>query len=429
MYKESDTVELKAEITAEIKKEVIAFANTKGGTIYIGIADDGEVLGVDEAQRKCEQLSSMLHDGIKPDITSFIDITLESAETKEIIKITVRRGTRCPYYLSDKGLKPSGVYVRLANTSIPASETAIRDMIAETDGKSYEQVRSLEQELTFESAEKEFKDKGMELGLSQMRTLGITDNDGIFTNLGLLLSDQCHHTIKAAVFSGKEKEEFVTRKEFTGSLFKQIEDVYTFIDLNNKLNSSFEGLKRIDSRDYSESALREALLNAVIHRDYSFSGSTLISVFDDRIEFVSLGGLAQGLEENDIYMGISQSRNPKLANIFYRLDFVEAYGTGIQKIQKECRNNGVEPVFKLSNAAFKVVIPNKNYARKNDQPVNDTDSEIVDFIKANGPVSRKQIQDKFGLKLTKCTTLLKSLEQQGLIKREGNGKNTLYSAM
>ena len=128
-------------------------------------------------------------------------------------------------------------------------------------------------------------------------------------------------------------------------------------------------------------------------------------------------------------MGISQSRNPKLANIFYRLDFVEAYGTGIQKIQKECRNNGVEPVFKLSNAAFKVVIPNKNYARKNDQPVNDTDSEIVDFIKANGPVSRKQIQDKFGLKLTKCTTLLKSLEQHGLIKREGNGKNTLYSAI
>ena len=429
MYKESDIVELKSEITAEIKKEVIAFANTKGGTIYIGIADNREVLGVDKANKKCKQLSYMLRDGIKPDITSFIDITLESIETKEIIKITVRRGTRCPYYLSDKGLKPLGVYIRLANTSIPASETAIRDMIAETDGKSYEQVRSLEQELTFESAEKEFKSKGMELGLSQMRTLGITDNDGIFTNLGLLLSDQCHHTIKAAVFSGEEKEEFVTRKEFSGSLFKQIEDVYSFIDLNNKLNSSFEGLKRIDSRDYSEAALRETLLNAAIHRDYSFSGNTLISIFDDRIEFVSLGGLAQGLEENDIYMGISQSRNPKLANIFYRLDFVEAYGTGIQKIQKECRNNGVEPVFKLSNAAFKVVIPNKNYARKNNRPVNDTDSEIVDFIKANGPVSRKQIQDKFGLKLTKCTTLLKSLEQQRIIKREGKGKNTLYSAM
>lgn len=427
MYTESDTMELKSEITADIKKEVISFANTKGGTIYIGIADNGQVLGIAKAQKKCEQLSSMLHDGIKPDITPFIDITLESEGTKEIIKVTVRRGTRCPYYLSDKGLKPSGVYIRLGNTSIPASDTAIRDMIAEADGKSYEQIRSLEQELTFESAEKEFKSKNIEFGLVPMRTLGITDSDGIFTNLGLLLSDQCRHTIKAAVFSGGEKEEFVTRKEFSGSLFNQIEEVYSFIELNNKLNSSFEGLKRIDSRDYSEAALREALLNAAIHRDYSLSGSTLISIFDDRIEFVSLGGLAQGLEEDDIYMGISQTRNPKLANIFYRLDFIEAYGTGIQKIQKECRNKGVEPVFKVSNAAFKVVMPNKNYAIKNSLFNTGIDSEIVSYIKTTGAVSRKQIQDKFGLKLTKCTTLLKSLEHHGLIKREGNGKNTVYS--
>lgn len=191
MFTESDMVELKAEITADIKKEVVAFANTKGGTIYIGIADSGEVLGVDNAQQSCERLSSMLHDGIKPDVTILTQIVLEKKEDKEIIKVTVQRGTKQPYYLSDKGLKPTGVYVRLGNTSIPATETAIRNMITETDGKSFELIRSLNQDLTFDTAEKEFKNKGLEFGTTQKRTLGIIDSDGIYTNLGLLLSDQC----------------------------------------------------------------------------------------------------------------------------------------------------------------------------------------------------------------------------------------------
>ncbi len=432
MFIESDTLELKANLTPDIKKEVVAFANTKGGTVYIGISDSGDVLGISNAQKQCEQLSSMLHDGIKPDVTILTEISLEKIDGKDIIKLTTQHGPKQPYYLSDKGLKPNGVYIRLGNTSIPATETAIINMISETDGKCFEQIRSLNQDLTFEAAEKAFNKKNLEFGSQQKRTLGITDNDGIYTNLGLLLSDQCQHTIKAAVFAGTEKEEFITRREFEGSIFKQIEEAYSFIELNNHLRSTFEGLNRIDSPDYSNEAIREALLNAVVHRDYSFSGSTLISVFSDRMEFVSLGGLVPGLEAEDIYTGISQPRNEKLANIFFRLEYIEAYGTGIRKIQKACSNYGVKADFTITNAAFRVTLPNRNCQKPkpiSQSTTNELYNDILKYIVNNPYSTRKLLQKEFNLKQTTCINILKSLEQQGFIKKSGKGRNTSYIAV
>lgn len=224
-FKESETIEFKSELTNDLKKEITAFANTRGGTIYIGVEDGGNIAGIQGSpERICEQISSMVHDGIKPDVTIFVEIMTERVENKNIVKIVVQRGTKRPYYLTDKGLKPSGVYIRLRNTSIPATETFIRNMIIETDGTSYEQMRSINQELTFLTVETEFKRRDLEFEIPQKKTLGIIDYDGIYTNLGLLLSDQCQHSIKAAVFKGKSKDEFLTRKEFTGPLFRQVEE-------------------------------------------------------------------------------------------------------------------------------------------------------------------------------------------------------------
>jgi len=370
----------------------------------------------------------MIRDGIKPDVSMFTDIVSEKPEGKSVVKICVQRGTKRPYYLSDNGLKSSGVYIRLDNTSIPAIENAIRMMIGDKDGASYEKKRSINQQLTFDAAEVEFKKRKIDFGKAQQKTLGIMDSDGLFTNLGLLLSDQCQHSIKAAVFKGQEKDEFLTRKEFGGSLFLQLTDAYSFIDLNNQLNSTFEGLTRIDSRDYSEPAIREALLNAIIHRDYSFSGSTLVSVFSDRLEIVSLGGLVPGLEPEDIFEGISQTRNTGLANIFYRLKYVEVYGTGIRKIRKECETYGVTASFHITNAAFRIVIPNRHAAALAAPELDVQLSSALQYIRARTSATRKEVQETLGIKQTKCGLLLKDLENRGLIIRTGLGKATGYSA-
>ncbi len=188
---------------------------------------------------------------------------------------------------------------------MPAANTAIRHMIKETDGDHFEEMRSLEQNLTFEKAEKEFADRNVKFGQTQMKTLGIMTQDGVYTNLGLLLSDQCVHTIKAAVFEGTNQSQFQDRKEFTGSLFQQMDDVYDFIDFRNQTHSSFEKLRRIDRRDYPEAAVREALLNLLVHREYSFRASTFISIYTDRIEFTSIGGLVSGVTLKDVTMGMA----------------------------------------------------------------------------------------------------------------------------
>ena len=176
---------------------------------------------------------------------------------QQIIAIEIQQGTNKPYYLAKKGLRPEGVYVRQGTSSVPASDAAIRRMIKETDGDSFETMRSMEQELTFADAEKEFSVRNLSFEKPQKQTLKLIQN-GIYTNLVYLLSDQCSHTVKAAVFEGTDQSIFKDRREFSGSLLRQLNDVYSYINLHNATRAAFEGLLRIDTRAYPEVAVREA---------------------------------------------------------------------------------------------------------------------------------------------------------------------------
>lgn len=279
IFQESETVELKAIVVEDIKKEVIAFANCEGGKLYIGVQDDGTVSGLDNPDETSLQISNMVRDAIKPDLTMFLHYETVTVDGKKIVTVDIQQGTERPYYIAKKGLRPEGVYVRQGYSSVPATNTAIRRMIKETDGDHFEEMRSLEQNLTFESAKKVFAERNVKFGLTQMKTLGMVTQDGVYTNLGLLLSDQCVHTIKAAVFQGTTQSEFKDRREFSGSLFRQMDEAYDFIDFRNQTHSTFDKLYRIDRRDYPETAVREALLNLLVHREYSFRASTFISLY------------------------------------------------------------------------------------------------------------------------------------------------------
>ena len=189
-FRETETVELKAVAQDGIKKEIVAFANCSGGTVYVGVADDGAVPGVEDADACALQLSNMVRDAVKPDVTMFVSYETLDCDGKAVVAVKVQRGTNRPYYLAKKGLRPEGVYVRQGYSSIPATDAAIRQMIKETDGDSFENMRSLDQTLTFESTKGEFKTRKIPFGAPQMQTLKITSSDGLYTNLGLLLSDQ-----------------------------------------------------------------------------------------------------------------------------------------------------------------------------------------------------------------------------------------------
>ncbi|MEG0153715.1 MAG: putative DNA binding domain-containing protein, partial [Cellulosilyticaceae bacterium] len=256
---ESEIVELKEIYTPDLKKEVVAFTNTSGGCIYIGVKDNGEIIGIDNPDFIMQQVSNALRDSIRPDVSMFTNMELLKADNKFYIKLEVSQGTKKPYYLSDKGLKPTGVYVRSGTTSAPASGDAIRMMIKMTDGDSFETNRSLIQELNFNSLEKEMERRKLEFTQVQMKNVGILTSDDIYTNMGLLVSDGCKHSIKFAVFQGTDKLVFKDRKELTGSLFIQLTDAYKTIDFYNGTKATFQDLLRIDERDYPEDAIREAL--------------------------------------------------------------------------------------------------------------------------------------------------------------------------
>lgn len=428
-FQESETLELKEIVVEDIKKEIIAFANSAGGTLYIGVADDGRVVGVENPDGVTQQISNMVRDSIKPDVTLFTRYETKMEDGKQIVAVEVQRGTERPYYLAKKGLRPEGVYVRQGTSSVPATTTAIRRMIKDTDGDSFESMRSLEQNLTFQATAKEFASQNLAFGVPQMKTLGILNTDGIYTNLGLLLSEQCAHTVKAAVFEGTDQSIFRDRQEFTGSLLQQMGEIYEYIDRRNQVRSTFEKLRRIDVRDYPEVAIREALLNSLVHRDYSFSASTLISVYEDRIEFTSIGGLPAGIELEDIMIGLSVCRNPKLANVFYRLELIEAYGTGMKKIMGAYEKSTKKPVITTTENAFKIVLPNLNEG-VNPSPLTGADSEverkILAFIEKNGSITRKEVEATIDLKQTTAGRLLSKMIQKNLIVQTGKGKNIRY---
>lgn len=436
---EGKNIEFKRQYTDAIKYAVLAFANTDGGTLYIGINDDGSVEGVEAPDAVMLQVMNMIRDAIRPDITVAVDCSTELMENKHIVVLTIQRGVARPYYLANKGIRPAGVYVRQGASSVPASETAILQMIKESSGDVYEEARSLNQNLTFKEAEAYFAKKHLQFGDAQKRTLQLISADGTYSNLGMLLSDQCISIIKLAVFEGSKKTVFHDRKELSGSLFKQLEDAYAYINQFNYTRSEFPGLERVDTRDYPPEAVREALLNSVIHREYGIGGPTLISIFDDRIEFVTIGGLVKGLSLADIKLGVSMLRNKNLANVFYRLHLIEAYGTGLLKIDECYADCAVKPQLLATDNAFKLVLPNINFAAKQVKkfPLADESKTaakkeeryqiVLELARKNSLVTRSMIEKALHVSTSTAVLVLKKMLQLGLLKKYGEGRNVSYS--
>ena len=433
---ENQNIEFKQEYVPDIRKEVMGFANAEGGTVYVGIRKDGTVFGVGDPDGVMLQIVNSLKDALAPDTMPFVRVNSVEIEGKQVVEINVTTGTNRPYYLREKGLKPSGVYVRKGSSTQPMTEEGIRKMIFQNSGRSFELCRSMNQELTFHTLQAEMQKRLIELGTSQMRTLKLIGEDGLYTNLALLLSDQCETTTKVALFQGTDKEVFRDRKEFTGSILKQLEEVYQFINLLNKTKATFSGLDRTDMRDYPEEAVRESLLNSIVHRDYSFSGSNLVNIYENRMEFVSLGGLVSGLELKSIFLGVSQSRNPNLAAVFYRMRLIESYGTGIGKIERAYKTYQFQPEFETAKGVFRVTLPNRNEEQEREKQttesvdtmvsLNEQKSLIVQYAKENGSVTRKEVEDLIGAGTTKAFRLLKELCEAGKLEQKGNGKLSTY---
>lgn len=429
MYKEDEYTELKSILTKDIKKEIVAFANSGGWKIYIGVDDDGNIIGLDNIKSDIEALSGMIQDGIKSDLTLYTNIIQEEINEKDVIVLEILNASNKPYYLADKGLKSSGVYLRSGNTSVPASDEVIKKLIIDSQNIPFEEMTSKNQSLHFNYLTEIFTEKNIDINDTTLKTLNIINLDGKYTNLGLLLSDECPFSTKCAIFEGNNDIKFKDRKEFSGSLLKQVNEVSGYLNIYNRISGEIKGLERIDVRDYPEYALRESVLNAIIHRDYNYSGSILVSLYDNHFEITSLGGLIRGLKIDDLYQGVSQTRNKNLANIFFRLNYIESFGTGIKRIIQSYENFEKKPIILSTENVFKVTLYNVNYKENNNVklPSNLSQEEkIIEYLKNNKKINRIIIEKLLDISSTRAKTIISNMIKNNIIKSVGSGKNIFY---
>lgn len=311
-------------------------------------------------------------------------------------------------------------------------------MIKDTDETSFEEMRTIEQELTFTEAKCTFDKYHVDFSEEKFVALGLRHvKDGMYTNLAEILSDQCKHTVKIAVFQDADNLMFKDAKEFGGSIFKQLNDSYEYLTLCNRTMATFRGLERVEHSDYPESALREAMLNALIHRDYSYSGSIIINVNDNAMEFISLGGLLPGITTEDIKNGISQPRNAKLAAIFHRLRLIESYGTGIRKIYSLYKDEAVQPQILVTDNTFKLVLPNMNLnhvvneiaeleVEKSSTKITPQMQMVIDYLRDYDEISDNDLQELLNIKKTRAYVLTRQMAKMGLINISGRGKSRKY---
>lgn len=444
--RESEFLEFKREFTPSIYKEVVAFLNTEGGEILVGVDDDGNVFPLDDFDRTYTSITNGIKDAISPDATMFIKY---KSDDNGIIRIIVSEGTSKPYFLIKKGLKPSGVFVRQGSTSIEASSEMIKKMIKDTDGDEWESLPAEDQEFTFNYMKEIFKKCNKEFSEEKYRLLGLRDRRSLYTNLAMLLSDQNPYTIKVAVFSNLANTNFLDMKEFSGSVFEEIEETLKYLALANSTKSTIKGLFRVDSPSYSEWAIREVLLNSVIHRDYSYSASIIINVNSERIEFISLGGLLSSLNVNDIKSGVSLLRNRNLASVFHRLELIESYGTGIRRIYELYENLNIKPDILVTEHTFKFILPNMNNSKKNTErndyydfdssqdTLSDSTSKRIFVSKQEQHVldsfsfykdgfTEDEVSKELGLKRTRTYLILRSMCEKNLIYSLGRGEEKRY---
>jgi len=342
---ENKRLELKEKLPSNeaIAKTVIAFSNTSGGKLVIGVNDNKELVGVDEDKifEYEEKISSIINDLCYPTILP--EIYAQNIDGKVVLVVEVFRGSMLPYYLKNKG-KIKGTYVRVGSTNRVADEMMIAELQRQRFNKSFDEEENFEYEvknLNLEIIFNEFAKIGKICDYEKLKNLKLIKSIngldyptnallialGIFDNTG----------VKCARFKGVTKEIFIDKKEFNEDLFTNLENTIKFLQNHLNLNAEVKGLQLKEELEIPLLAIREALINAIVHRDYLRNSDIKVAVYDDIVEIVSPGGFPNGLTIEEVMSGRSEIRNKVLASLFRELKFVETWGSGIGKIKKLCK--------------------------------------------------------------------------------------------
>lgn len=346
MLSENQHIELKSQLNddVDLEKEVIAFLNTReGGKIYIGIDKSGSVIGVKNIDKLMLQIKDRIKNNIQPSAMGLFDVVEEEIRNKKVIKIIVAAGSEKPYYKKKYGMTPKGCYIRLGTAAEPMNQNQIEKLFSSRTRNSIGKIKSPRQKLTFEQLRIYYEERDKLLNKQFKRNLELLTEDGHLNYVAYLLADENNISIKLAKYKGADKTELIENNEYGYcSIIKAVKSVLQKVDIENKTFAQITSRERKEKRMWQPIALREAIINAFVHNDYTKEIAPAIEIFSDRIEITSAGTLPEDLSQDEFFSGYSIPRNKELMRIFKDLELVEQLGSGIPRILqyygKDCFN-------------------------------------------------------------------------------------------
>lgn len=425
------TVEFKQDLNDKrddlsIMKTLVAFANTAGGDLYIGVNDDGKVIGVDLANEVEKMLTASMCDGISPSIVGSFGLErIDVGHGKAVLRVHVDSGPFKPYCLEPK--TASGIYVRRGNRNIPASLDEITRMVRENDPIPFEERISFEQELTFDSCARFCRERGLDLEPKDHFAFYNAEQQA-FTNLAFICSDQARCSTVMVHFSDDEKLRMISSARSEGSIFKMYEDVTDFIAVTNQKHIELQHgapANQVESYFVDPAVIREALVNMLIHRDYSTSPANIVHITPSKIEIKTFGSLNEGLTLEDIELTmVTEFRNKKLAHLLSQLKLLVTRGSGLRLIRKKYNDIPIEDLLKVSGKTFTISL----YMDHNPGITeNGMFRKVIAYMSTRQPQTRCEIQRYLEISQSSTINVLREMTERGLIVPIGGGRSRKYA--
>ena len=442
---ETNRTENKEQLNEDFEQEVIAFLNYKeGGIIYIGVRKDGQVVGLKDVDLTQLQIKDRIKNNIQPSTLGLFDVIVETIDNKEVIKVVISSGTEKPYYLRKKGRTPEGCYIRVGSSKERMTERMIDDMYSKRIKNTLKEIDSPRQELTFNQLKIYYEEHGLKLNDNFLQNLDLLTSEGKYNYNAFLLADENNVSIKLVKYLGTNKMDLVENQEYGyRCIITATQRILDRLDAENTVYAKIEYKGRKEVEMIDKAALKEAVINAVVHNDYSYGNSPIVELYSDRIEITSAGGLPQELSQEEFLEGVTAPRNKELIRVFKDVDLIENIGSGVLRIldayDKSCfkfMEHFLRVTFKYRENPFKYNSKNNVSA---DDTINDTingtlklsknEQQILDLIINNNKITREEIATITKLSDRTISRAIRHLQDEKLILREGSKKTGYWKIL
>lgn len=435
---ETNRIEYKRELSDGLEKEVVAFLNYReGGILYIGIDKNGRTYGLADADGDQLKIKDKIKNNIRPSALGLFDIVSEEREGKDILKIIVASGPEKPYHLKKYGMSEKGCFIRLGSAAEPMPQKMIDELFAKRTRNSISKIKAGRQDLSFGQLKIYYEESGYKLGKAFAKNLELLTDDGDFNYAAYLLADKNNTSIKVAKYSGTNRTDLIESNEYGHEcLVKATKQVIDKITVENRTNTKITAKERQQSNVWDPIALREAIINAFVHNNYTNEITPKFEIFTDRIEITSAGGLPEGLSKEEFFEGFSVPRNKELMRIFKDLELVEQLGSGIPRILEHYGKEN----FIFSDNFLRMTFATKEDAVKDSAQVEAKEGgviggvigsaidrnpklttrqkEVLRLIAANNGITYNEIAEALGINESAVGKHINTIKDKGFLERK-----------